>query len=151
LACQPQPCPAGPDRGGAIDPSAAFRRAITDQLPNAKTSVHPFHLVQLTNLMVTRVRQRLVRDRDPRPGRKVDPAWVNRLLLLRGYDTLSARGRARLDWVFAVDDPTDGLSAAWGVKEQLRRLLRPTIECAQHQMTILAATCWPPTQLRIAS
>jgi transposase len=31
----------------AIDPSAAFRRAITDALPNAKISVDPFHLVQL--------------------------------------------------------------------------------------------------------
>ena len=60
----------------AIDPSAAFKKAITEQLPNAKISVDPFHLVQLANLMVTRVRQRLVRDRSTaeaarstRPGR----------------------------------------------------------------------------------
>src|SRR5215207_6669115 len=31
----------------AIDPSAAFKRAITEQLPNAKISVDPFHLVQV--------------------------------------------------------------------------------------------------------
>jgi transposase len=31
----------------AIDPSAAFKKAITQQLPNAKISVDPFHLVQL--------------------------------------------------------------------------------------------------------
>jgi len=46
----------------AIDPSAAFKRAITEQLPNAKISVDSFHLVQLANLMVTRVRQRLLAD-----------------------------------------------------------------------------------------
>ena len=108
----------------AIDPSAAFRRAIREQLPDALVSVDPFHLVQLANLMVTRVRQRLVREREHRRGRKIDPAWAHRTLLLRGYDTLSERGRAKLQTVFDLDDPTDELSAAWGVKEQLRRLLK---------------------------
>jgi transposase len=122
----------------AIDPSAAFKKAITEQLPNAKVSVDPFHLVQLANQAVTKVRQRLVRDREQRRGRKIDPAWANRTLLLRGYDTLSKRARARLDTVFASDDPTQELSAAWGVKEQLRRLLNvDTIEHARTEKMIL--------------
>ena len=122
----------------AIDPSAAFKKAITAALPNAAISVDPFHLVQLANLMVTRVRQRLVRDREQRRGRKVDPAWANRRLLLRGYDTLSPRAKARLDAVFATDDPTDELSAAWGVKEQLRRLLNvATVEQARTEKMIM--------------
>jgi transposase len=122
----------------AIDPSAAFKKAITAALPNALVSVDPFHLVQLANLMVTRVRQRLVREREQRRGRKVDPAWAHRTLLLRGYDTLSARARTRLDLVFASDDPTDELSAAWGVKEQLRRLLTVTgVDQARHETMIL--------------
>ena len=122
----------------AIDPSAAFKKAITEQLPNAKVSVDLFHLVQLANLMVTRVRQRLIREREQRRGRKIDPAWANRTLLLRGYDTLSARARTRLDHVFAVDDPTQELSAAWGVKEQLRRLLHVnTVEQARREKMIL--------------
>jgi hypothetical protein len=100
-----------------------FRKAVVDALPHAKVSVDGFHLVQLANLMVTRVRQRLVRDRQQRRGRLVDPAWVNRRLLLRGYSTLSAPARARLDLVFATDDPTQEFAAAWGVEEQLRRLL----------------------------
>jgi transposase len=54
-----------------IDPSAAFRRAIVQQLPDALISVDPFHLVQLANLMPTRVRQRLVREgTPPRPRRR---------------------------------------------------------------------------------
>jgi transposase len=52
----------------AIDPSAALKKAIREQLPNGKVSVDPFHLVQLANLMVTRVRQRLVREREQRRG-----------------------------------------------------------------------------------
>ena len=122
----------------AIDPSAAFRRAITEALPNAAVSVDAFHLVQLANLMVTKVRQRLIRDREQRRGRKIDPAWANRMLLLRGYDTLSARAKARLDRVFATDDPTQELSAAWGVKEQLRRILKAgTVEQARTEKMIL--------------
>jgi transposase len=122
----------------AIDPSAAFRKAIVDALPNAQISVDPFHLVQLANSMVTRIRQRLVRDREHRRGRKIDPAWANRILLLRGYDTLSARGKARLQMVFDLDDPTQELSAAWGVKEQLRRLLHTdTVEQARTEKMIL--------------
>ena len=117
---------------------AAFKKAITEQLPNAKISVDQFHLVQLANLMVTRVRQRLIREREQRRGRKIDPAWANRTLLLRGYDTLSASARTRLDTVFISDDATDELSAAWGVKEQLRRLLNTsTTEQARHEKMIL--------------
>ncbi len=122
----------------AIDPSAAFGKAIVEQLPNAAVSVDGFHLVQLANLMVTRVRQRLVRDREQRRGRKVDPAWAHRMLLLRGYDTLSTRGRVRLQMVFDHDDPTDELSAAWSVKEQVRRILNTsTVESARHEKMIL--------------
>lgn len=110
----------------AIDPLAAFKKAITDCLPNAQIAVDLFHLVQLGNQCVTRVRQRLAHQRHQRRGRKIDPAWVHRMLLLRGYETLSPRGRARLEQVLATDDPTDELGAAWGVKEALRLILAST-------------------------
>jgi transposase len=110
----------------AIDPSAAFRKALTEHLPNAAISVDAFHLVALANGMVTKVRQRIIRDQHGRRGRATDPAWANRRLLLRGADTLSAAGWARLERVLRTDDPTDELGAAWGIKEQVRRLLKAT-------------------------
>lgn len=58
--------------------------------------------------------------RHGRRGRGTDLAWAHRLLLLHGYDTLSMRGRGRLDGVLAHDDRTQEIGAAWGVKEQLR-------------------------------
>src|SRR3954466_7291150 len=70
----------------AIDPSAAFRRAIRQQLPRAAVSVDAFHLVKLGNDMVTRVRQRVTREAKGHRGRLTDPAWVNRRLLLRAGD-----------------------------------------------------------------
>ena len=75
---------------------------------------------------MTVVRQRLVREQKARRGRRVDPAWANRRLLLRGANTLSQGGWARLEKVFRHDDPTDQRGAACGVKVQLRRLLKIT-------------------------
>nr|WP_245349513.1 ISL3 family transposase [Brachybacterium fresconis] len=107
----------------AIDPSAAFRKALRTYLPRAAVSVDKFHLVKLGNDMVTTIRQRLARTHRGRRGRKDDSAWAHRMLLLRGGDTLTPRAWERLEDVFRTDDPTDELSAAWGIKEQLRRLL----------------------------
>jgi transposase len=107
----------------AIDPSAAFRKALRDHLPAAAVSVDAFHLVKLANDMVTQVRQRVIREQKGRRGRLEDSAWVNRRLLLRAGDTLSSRALARLRATLRTDDPTDEIGAAWGVKEQLRTLL----------------------------
>ena len=110
----------------AIDPSAAFRCAIITNLPHVRITVDHFHLVKLANDMVTKVRRRVSWDRHDRRGRGLDAAWAHRGLLLRGYDTLSDAGRARLDHILRNDDPTDEIGAAWGVKEQLRRILACT-------------------------
>ena len=110
----------------AIDPSAAFRKALREHLPRAAVSVDPFHLVKLANDTLTAVRQRVTREHKGRRGRLLDPSWTNRRLLLRGADTLSQRGWERLEATFRTDDPTQQISAAWGVKEQLRRLLKTT-------------------------
>src|SRR5512146_81081 len=57
----------------AIDPSAAFRQAIPEQLPQTAVSVDAFHLAKLGNDMVTRVRQQVTREtKSRRHGR--DPA-----------------------------------------------------------------------------
>jgi transposase len=122
----------------AIDPSAAFRRAIRRQLPRAALSVDAFHLVKLGNDMVTRVRQRVTREAKGRRGRLVDPAWVNRRLLLRAGNTLSDRARTRLKATLAADDPTNEIGAAWGVKERLRQLLQAsTLEQAEQRRAAL--------------
>src|SRR4051794_31200984 len=97
----------------AIDPSAAFRKALREQLPHAAVSVDPFHLVKLANDMLTHVRQRVVREAKGRRGRGIDPAWTNRRLLLRAGNTLSPRALARLKATLRADDPTDEIGADW--------------------------------------
>ena len=93
-------------------------------LPRTAVSVDHFHLIQLANQALTEVRQQLSHQVRGRRGRAVDPAWAHRMLLLRAGDSLSEQAKARLETVFATDDPTRKLKAAWDVKEQVRTLLR---------------------------
>lgn len=111
----------------ALDPSAPYARAVREALPRAAIAVDHFHLVALANDTVTKVRQRVLRERLHRRGRSSDPIWANRRLLLRGRERLSERGFARM-WNGAIEhDPSGELLAAWIAKEELRALLR----CAQ--------------------
>jgi len=120
----------------ALDPSAPFAAAIRRLLPQATIVVDHWHLVRLANQAVTEVRQRVAREQLGRRGRKLDPAWAHRRLLLAAGDRLSNRGLARLRQVFAHDDPTNEIGAAWGVKELLRQLLvAPTAHDARRRLS----------------
>ncbi|WP_437770052.1 ISL3 family transposase [Arthrobacter sp. KNU40] len=108
----------------AIDPSAAFRKALRMWLPRTAVAVDHFHLISLANQAVTETRQNLSQQVKARRGRAVDKAWAHRMLLLRAGNTLTEKAAHRLAEVFAADDPTGTLQAVWKVKEQLRVLLR---------------------------
>ena len=75
----------------ALNPSAPFAAAIRRVLPNAALVVDHFHLVRLANQALTEVRQRVAREQLGRRGRKPDPAWAHRRLLLRRGPVQQAR------------------------------------------------------------
>jgi transposase len=137
----------------ALDPSAPFAAAIRRLLPAATIVVDHWHLVRLANQALTEVRQRVARKQLGRRGRRLDPAWAHRRLLLAAGDRLSARGLARLRQVLAVDDPTNEIGAAWGGKELLRQLLAaPTPHDARRRLfrfydAVLAAEMPETTRL----
>jgi transposase len=105
-----------------IDPHAGYAAAVRAALPHAAIAVDHFHLIMLANKAVTAVRQRVTRDLFDRRGRKTDPTWANRRLLLRAREHLSARALARM-WNGCIDhDPTGQILSAWIAKEELRAL-----------------------------
>ena len=105
-----------------IDPHAGYAAAVRAALPDAAIAVDHFHLIMLANKAVTAVRQRVTRDLLGRRGRKLDPVWANRRLLLRGRERLSQAALARM-WNGCVDhDPTGQILSAWIAKEELRAL-----------------------------
>ncbi len=84
--------------------------------------------------MLTTVRRRVSWDRHDRRGPKADPAGAHRLLLLRGYNTLSERGKAKLEHVLRTDDPNEEICAAWGITEQLLlTLMSPNLAVARER------------------
>jgi transposase len=108
----------------AIDPSAPYAAGIRRALPHARIVLDHFHLVMLANQAMTDVRQRVAHEQHDRRGRKTDPAWAHRRLLLRAGDTLSPKALQRLTTVLTTDHPSGQLNAAWAVKELLRQLLQ---------------------------
>jgi len=105
-----------------IDPHAGYAAAVRAALPEARIAVDHFHLIMLANKAVTAVRQRVTRDLLDRRGRKTDPTWANRRLLLRGRERLSEAALARM-WNGCVDhDPSGQILSAWIAKEELRAL-----------------------------
>jgi transposase len=74
----------------AIDPSAAFRKALRMWLPRTAVAVAHFHLISLANQAMTETRQNPSQQVKGRRGRAIDKAWAHRMLLCGGYD-LSCR------------------------------------------------------------
>ncbi|AWK76263.1 hypothetical protein CBI38_32870 (plasmid) [Rhodococcus oxybenzonivorans] len=108
-----------------------FREAIeyaaavpTDGLlPNATLVVDHFHLVQLANDAVTKVRRRVTWELKIRRGGKRDPEWANRRRLLTARERLSNRNFAKMWNVIVGEDPTSHILSAHITKEELRTLL----------------------------
>ena len=67
----------------AIDLSGAYRSGIRTALPHARVAADPFHVVQLANKMVAQVRRRETTQRYRRRGRRGDPEYAVKRLLMR--------------------------------------------------------------------
>lgn len=107
-----------------IDLSASYAKAVRDALPHAVIIADKFHLVALSNQMLTEVRQHATRDARGRRGRKKDPEWAARRRLLLGYEQHTSASFTRM-WNALIDAGDPGLQVlhAYTVKEQLRALL----------------------------
>jgi len=73
----------------AINPCAAYARAVRQALPHATIVVDHFHLDRLANEMLTKARRRVTWDNRDRRGRLVDPEWANRRRLPTAKERLA--------------------------------------------------------------
>jgi transposase len=109
----------------AIDPAAVYAAAVRTEglLPNATLVVDHFHLVQLGNDAVTKVRRRVTWELKDRRGGKIDPEWANRRRLLTGQERLSNKNFAKMWNTIVEEDPSAQILSAYIAKEELRTLL----------------------------
>jgi transposase len=82
--------------------------------------VDHFHAIKLANAAVDQVRRRIQQATLGHRGRKPDPLYRIRKLLLTAAEQLTSRGRVRLRAGLAAGDPTGEVAAAWQGKELLR-------------------------------
>jgi transposase len=89
-------------------------------LGHATVVVDHFHAIRLANAVVDQVRRRVQQATLGHRGRRRDPLYRIRKLLLTAQEQLTQRGRVRLRAGLAVGDPTGEVAAAWQGKELLR-------------------------------
>ena len=80
----------------ALDPWRGYLTPARELLPEATVTVDRFHIVRLANQVVTEVRQRTQQDVCGHRGRKGDPLYDVRRLLLVADERLSASARCRI-------------------------------------------------------
>jgi transposase len=104
----------------ALDPWRGYASALVAPLGHATVVVDHFHAIKLANTVVDQLRRRTQQATLGHRGRKRDPLYRIRKLLLTAAEQLTQRGRARLRAGLAAGDPTGQVAAAWQGKELLR-------------------------------
>jgi transposase len=104
----------------ALDPWRGYASALTAPLGHATVVVDHFHAIRLANTVVDQVRRRTQQTTLGHRGRKRDPLYRIRKLLLTAAEQLTGRGRVRLRAGLAAGDPSGEVAAAWQGKELLR-------------------------------
>jgi transposase len=104
----------------ALDPWRGYASALVVPLGHATVVVDHFHAIKLANTVVDQVRRRTQQATLGHRGRKRDPLYRIRKLLLTAAEQLTSRGRARLRAGLAAGDPGGEVVAAWQGKELLR-------------------------------
>jgi transposase len=104
----------------ATDLAESYRAGTSPFLDHAIAVADPFHVVRVANRCVDKVRRRVQNETLGHRGRKHDPLFRIRKLLVKGADRLDERGHDRLLLGLRLGDPNDELLGAWLAKESVR-------------------------------
>jgi transposase len=104
----------------ALDPWRGYASALVVPLGHATVVVDHFHAIRLANAVVDQVRRRTQQATLGHRGRKRDPLYRIRKLLLTAQEQLTQQGQARLRAGLTAGDPAGEVAAAWQGKELLR-------------------------------
>jgi len=104
----------------ATDLAESFRAGLSPHLTHAKKVADPFHVVRVGNRCVDKVRRRVQNETLGHRGRKDDPLYRIRKLLLTGTERLNEKGRDRMLLGLRAGDPDDEVLGAWLAKESVR-------------------------------
>ena len=104
----------------ATDLAESFRAGLSPHLDHARRVADPFHVVRVANRCLDQVRRRVQNETLGHRGRRDDPLYRIRKVLLTGNERLDDRGRSRMLLSLRVGDPRDEVAGAWLAKESVR-------------------------------
>jgi transposase len=104
----------------ALDLTDTYRSGLHPHLSLARRVADPFHVTRVANRTLDQVRRRVQNETLGHRGRKVDPLFRIRKLLLKGNERLDKRGRDKMLAGLRFGDPHDEVLGAWLAKEAVR-------------------------------
>jgi transposase len=111
-------------RFGALDMSSAYAAVYSVVLPKATQVVDPFHLISLANRCLDAVRRRVQSEQTGHRGRRDDPLYRARRILLLGEEKLDEKATQRLWSLLELGDPGAEVAIAYRIKERVRDFYR---------------------------
>jgi len=106
----------------ALDLTETYRAGLSPHLSHARRVADPFHVTRVANRMLDQVRRRVQNETLGHRGRKADPLFRIRKLLLRADEHLDERGRDKMLAGLRFGDPHDEVLGAWLAKEAVRSI-----------------------------
>ena len=125
--------------------SNVYAAAYTVALPRAQQVVDAFHCIQLANRALDEVSRRVQREHKGHRGRRDDPRFRVRRVLLTGEERLDEAAQQRLASLLALSDPHGEVAITYRVKERLREFYRCTdLDTARALLRGLIEHCQRP-------
>ena len=104
----------------AADLADSYRSGLKPLLDHAIKVADPFHVVRVGQRCVDKIRRRVQQELLGHRGRKHDPLYEIRKILLTGNERLTARGRERMLDGLRAGDPDGEVVGGWLAKEMVR-------------------------------
>ena len=109
-------------RWAVLDLSGPYRAAFNAAVPKARQVADPFHVVGLGNDALNEVRRRVQNQTLGHRGRKDDPLYRARKLLVSASQNITENGHTPLRGLLDAGDPYGEVRDAWHAKETLRAI-----------------------------
>jgi transposase len=119
---------------GALDMSATYAAVYTVMLPKVTQVIDAFHVIRLANRALDAVRRRVQNETTGHRGRRGDPLYRARRVLLMGEERLDPAATARLASLLELGDPGAEVAIAYRIKERLRDFYQQPDPTQAHQI-----------------
>ncbi len=129
----PTPGMEGPHRIRGTRHVGHLRSGVHGGAARARQVVDAFHCVQLANRALDQIRRRVQQQQTGHRGRRDDPLYRIRRVLLTGEEKLDEAASQRLTTLLELGDPAGEVALAYRVKER-------------HGSSTAARTSWPPAR-----